>query len=142
MPRPNRSLKSSPSRSGVRWLNSVMRAYAALGRQWSAFSTMIRSAPQAGYEVSLAPSVAPKLSVSPVPLSSPASGGGIGTYLSFPGFTTYTNGPSSMTTNIQDTSVPAAPPPPPRPRRGVPMKARSTSLKRATCRSAPRPSAP
>jgi len=64
------------------WLQSVIKDYRKLVRQWSALSTMIQSAPQHGWQVSLTPSIIPGLSVCRVLPSSQQPTGAIGSYTS------------------------------------------------------------
>ena len=78
------------SMTSDRWLRSVIKDYASLSRQWSAFLTMIQSCPPHGYVVSLTPSSAiPKLLVSVVPASSRTTGGTIGTSSGIPPLNTF-----------------------------------------------------
>mgnify|MGYP001597783938 CR=1 FL=1 len=130
-----KSSKKSLSHVEDHWLACVTKAYGELVRQWSAFSTMISSCPQPGWQVSLEPLSVPKLSVSRVLPSrqttyvwsgtSSGTSGGTGYYLS--------NLPTATVQGIYPAQAPSVPP---RPQKPVPTKAKSRTLKPATCRTA------
>lgn len=130
-------MSSSPSTPSDRWLRSVIKDYASLTRQWSAFLTMIQSCPPHGYVVSLTPSHdIPKLLVSAVQASSRRIGDGIGTSSGTQGYFGLINGPFWTGTGGLGQSLGQAPPRPLDATKTAPTMAKSTSSKRATCRSA------
>ena len=136
MSRRSRTSKSSPSESVESWLDSVIRAYSRLMRQWSALSMMTRSAHRHGWQASLQSSVdGPRLLVYPVLRTLPQNGGGTENYSDTSGSFTYTDWSfltemSSLDTLREQERQRLA-----QPTSTVPMKAPSTTSKPVTCRS-------
>ena len=145
--KPSTSKRNSGSRccsapSSAPSLSSVIEAYSALVRQWSALLTMIQSLPPSGYQVSLTPSPESlTLLVSPAQLSFQRSyepGGpssAINVWQPFTKRSSTTTG--SLTLGTSTARVPSRTPPPP-----PATTAPSTSSKRATCHSGRTPSRP
>ena len=138
MPKPSRTLKPSLSPSAGNWLDSVMSAYHALAHQWCVLSTMIQFAPPPGWQASLEPLSLLTLWGSPGLLSSLNCIVNTETCSNTDTSNTFTTCSSSTTPTFRVTLPLLGRSPQRRRRPPAPTRAKSTTSKRATWRSARR----